>query len=411
MSAISEPLKTPNAPSTAKRDALVISLVSAAHFFSHFYQLALAPLFPLLHTAFDVSYVMLGSVVTAFYAVSGVCQTFSGILVDRWGARPVLIGGIALMAVCILLAGLVSDFWMLYPLLIVAGLGNSIFHPADFSALSHYVSNERHGRAFSIHSFAGSAGYAASPLITGAIAVAFGWRAGLITAGVMGILMTLLLLRYAKRFMPDFHETHHDETLPKFSYLKIITMPVIILSFSYLLFSSMATGALQSFATTSFIDFYSAPLTVAATALSTYLICSALGMLIGGIIADRTERHARVAFTGLGLAAVFVSVIASGMLPFGLVAFAMALVGLSQGVTAPSRDILVKSSAPKGSIGRVFGIVYSGGDAALSLAPVVFGALADHHAYHAMFFGIAALYVAGMLTVTTIGQRKAEAAI
>src|SRR5580700_3808340 len=100
--------------SPLKRDSLVITLISSSHFFSHLYQLALAPLFPLLHDEFNVSYVMLGSVVTSFYLVSGVFQTFAGILVDRYGSRPVLTAGIGLMATSIGVAGLVPSFWMLY---------------------------------------------------------------------------------------------------------------------------------------------------------------------------------------------------------------------------------------------------------------------------------------------------------
>ena len=98
------------------------------------------------------------------------------------------------MATSIGLAGLVPQFWMLYPLLIFAGFGNSIFHPSDFSALSHYVSVPRHGRAFSIHAFAGSLGYAAAPLVTGSIGVLFGWRTALVVAGLLGGCMTGLLL-------------------------------------------------------------------------------------------------------------------------------------------------------------------------------------------------------------------------
>jgi len=394
-----------------KRDVSVISLIGSAHFFSHFYQLSLAPLFPLLHEAFGVSYVLLGSVVTCFYAVSGVCQTLAGILVDRYGSRRVLIAGIALMAASIGLAGLVPQFWMLYPLLILAGFGNSIFHPSDFSALSHYVSQARHGRAFSIHAFAGSLGYAAAPIITGTLGVTMGWRAALVTAGLLGLGMTGLLLRYSHRFMPDFHEDHHAEDRPKFSYLQIITTPAIVLSFGYLLFTSMATGAIQTFSTVSFIDFYKVTLTTAATALSAYIICSALGMLAGGVIADRTRDHARVAMAGLGLAALLAVIIALSGLPFRFIIIALAGAGFCQGSTAPSRDIIVKNTAPPGSIGRVFGIVYSGGDAALALAPVIFGALVDHHAYHAIFLGVAVLYLIGIATVMNIGQKRAAGSI
>jgi len=393
--------------SSLKRDVSVISLIGSAHFFSHFYQLSLAPLFPLLHDVFGVSYVMLGSAVTVFYAVSGVCQTFAGILVDHYGSRRILIAGIALMAISFLLIGLVPQFWMFYPLLILAGFGNSIFHPSDFSALSHYVSLERHGRAFSIHAFAGSLGYAAAPIITGSLGVVFGWRLALVIAGLLGLGMTGLLLRYSKRFMPDFHEEHKAENHPKFSYLKVITMPAIMLAFAYLVFTSSATGAIQTFSTVSFIDHYHVTLTAAATALSAYIICSALGMLTGGVIADHTKRHARVAMTGLALASWFTAIVALGHLPFAWVIAALAAAGFCQGTTTPSRDILVKNAAPPGSIGRVFGIVYSGGDAALAISPLAFGALADHHAYHMIFLGVAVLYLIGIATVMNMGQKQA----
>jgi MFS family permease len=318
----------------------------------------------------------------------------------------VLIGGIALMASAVGLAGLVPQFWMLYPLFILAGFGNSIFHPSDFSALSHYVSNARHGRAFSIHAFAGNLGYVASPVIIGALGVGFGWRVGLVTAGILGWIMTGLLMRYGHRFMPDFHEEHHKADHPKVSYLQIVTMPVIVLAFGYLLFSSMAVGAIYNFSTVSFMEFYGVPLTAAATALSAYLVCSALGMLLGGWIADHTVHHARVAAGGLGLAALFALIVASGWLPFSVIILVLAAMGVCQGVTTPSRDILVKSAAPPGSIGRTFGIVYSGGDAALAIAPLVFGALADRHAYHAIFIGVALFYVIGIATVMNLRSRS-----
>jgi MFS transporter, FSR family, fosmidomycin resistance protein len=396
--------------STLKRDSLIISLISSSHFFSHFYQLTLASLFPLLHDAFKVDYVVLGSVVACFYTVSGVCQTFAGVLVDKHGSRPILTAGIGLMAVCVLLAGFVPQFWMLYPLFIIAGFGNSIFHPADFSALSHYVSVPRHGRAFSVHAFAGSLGYAAAPVIVGTLGVTLGWRAGLIVAGGLGLGMTFLLYRYGHRFLPDYHEEHATAPV-KFSYLEILAMPSIILSFGYLLFTSSATGAIQTLSSVAFIDFYHVPLARAATAVSAYIFCSATGMLIGGFIADHTKHHARAAAIGLASSAFFAAIIATGVGSFTLVTILLACAGLCQGTTAPSRDVLVKSSAPPGSIGRVFGIVYSGGDAALALAPLIFGMLADHHAYHAFFFGVAALYLVGICTVMTIQKEKNKAVI
>jgi MFS family permease len=144
---------------------MVIGLVGLAHLLSHFYQIALAPLFPLLRDEFDVSYTALGLIVSLFYGVSGVCQALVGILVDRYGADRLLLFGITTMATAVLLMGLVPAYWLLLPLAVVAALGNSVFHPADLSILSAKVSPQRIGRAFGIHGFGGTCGYFLSPII------------------------------------------------------------------------------------------------------------------------------------------------------------------------------------------------------------------------------------------------------
>ena len=69
----------------AAEDVKVIGLVSAAHFMSHFFQIVLPPIFPLLKGAFGVGYAELGIVMTLMYATSGLMQTPAGILVDRLG--------------------------------------------------------------------------------------------------------------------------------------------------------------------------------------------------------------------------------------------------------------------------------------------------------------------------------------
>src|SRR5439155_18904402 len=81
-----------------RRDARVIGLIGVAHSLSHFLQLALPPLFPLLRAAYDVSWTVLGALVGIFYVASGVTQFGAGFLVDRVGARPVLLAGMGLIA-------------------------------------------------------------------------------------------------------------------------------------------------------------------------------------------------------------------------------------------------------------------------------------------------------------------------
>jgi len=395
---------------TLGRDALIIALVGAAHFSSHFFQLALAPLFPRLRDAFDVSYVTLGSVATTFYLCSGICQAFAGILVDRYGARPMLLAGIATMATCIGLAGLVTEFWMFYPLVALAGIGNSVFHPADFSLLSSRVSPERLGRAYGVHAFSGTAGYAVAPLAIGGVALLTDWRTALIAAGLMGWVVVLVLVRFSRELATDgAHAGPKDGGMEPISYARLITSPAILMAFSYFLLTAAAGVGFQTFSTASLVELYGVPLELAATVLTAYLSASAMGILLGGVVADRTTNYTMVAATGLGLAAVLMMVVASGALPFTAVVAVVTLAGLSQGITAPSRDILVKRATPKGATGKVFGFVYSGLDAGSTVAPVLFGFLLDHHAVTLVFAGIGLLFAMAIASVFSVARRPAMA--
>ena len=139
-----------------RRDARVIGLVGIAHGLSHVFQLALPPLFPLLRAEFDVSWTLLGALVGLFYAASGITQFSAGFLVDRVGARPVLLGGLALLAGGTLLASLVPGIGWLFPVVVLMGIGNGVFHPADFAILNANVAQQRLGHAYSTHGIGGN---------------------------------------------------------------------------------------------------------------------------------------------------------------------------------------------------------------------------------------------------------------
>ena len=155
---------TSTATSADQRDLPVIGLIGAAHFSSHFFQLVLPPLFPLLKDTLGVGYTELGLLMTAFFATSGLCQTPAGFLVDRVGAARVLIGGMALLSSGAVLAAFAPGYLALLPVAVVMGLGNSVFHPADYAILARRVSPARTARAFSIHTVGGTLGWAMAPV-------------------------------------------------------------------------------------------------------------------------------------------------------------------------------------------------------------------------------------------------------
>ena len=112
-----------------------MGLVGLAHCISHFSQLLLPPLFFLLKDAFHVGYAELGFLLTVFFVVSCSVQALSGFMVDRFGPRPILFGGIALLAVAAFGFAASTSYAMLAAFAVVAGIGNGVFHPVDYTLL------------------------------------------------------------------------------------------------------------------------------------------------------------------------------------------------------------------------------------------------------------------------------------
>jgi MFS family permease len=175
------------------KDLRLIGAVGAGHFASHFFQLALPPLFPLLREEFGVGYVSLGLVVSVFYGASSVGQAVSGFLVDRFGARPVLLAGTVALAGATGAAGFAGSLPVLIAIALVAGVGNSVFHPADYAIFNTAVDPKYLGRAYSVHGVAGALGYAASPAAVGGLAALFGWRGALVAVGAGGLIWAVVL--------------------------------------------------------------------------------------------------------------------------------------------------------------------------------------------------------------------------
>jgi MFS family permease len=391
-----------------RSDALVIGLVGLAHLMSHFYQIALGPLFPLLRAEFEVSYTALGLIISLFFAVSGIVQAFVGILVDRYGADRLLLFGMTTMATAVLLMGLVPAYWLLLPLAAVAAVGNSVFHPADLSILSAKVSPRRIGRAFGIHGFGGTCGYFLSPIVIFFGVASFaGWRAGLMVAGVIGWLAALVMFRYRAVLRMPAGAAGGGETMPSLAfYARLATNLPLMSAFCFFAVTAAALIGIQNFSVTALVELYDPPLYLATAGLTAYLGAHAVGIIGGGELADRFPRHALIAGGGLALGAIFMASVGAFPLPMLAIIALLASAGFCLGVTNPSRDILVRDAAPPGATGKVFGFVYSGLDLGGAVAPLLFGWLMDGGQARWVFLAIAAMYLVGIVSVLQIKRAR-----
>lgn len=384
-----------------RRDARVIGLVGVAHGLSHFFQLALPPLFPLLRAEFDVSWTLLGLLMGCFYAASGLTQFAAGFAVDRIGARPVLLCGMALLTASTLLASSVPGVYWLFPMVVLAGIGNGVFHPADFAILNANVAQRRLGHAYSTHGIGGNLGYALAPVVSFGLASIFGWRTALAAMGAIGALMLIVLL--SQREYLGSHKAAADHALARTvgSRGLFIQLP-IVMCLAYFIVQTVATSGVQSFGASSLHAGFDVPLAFANSAITTYLLGATAGIFAGGFLAARTDRHDRVAAIGLLAGALLAFAIATGpSLP--LLLPLLAAIGFAVGTTGPSRDLIVKSATPKGASGRVYGFVYSGLDIGAASGPVIFGFMLDHALGRDVFVVIGVLL---LVAITTVRQAK-----
>ena len=392
-----------------RQDASTIGLVGMAHAVSHFSQLVLAPLFPWLKTEFNVSYTELGLLLTIFFVVSSAVQTASGFVVDRIGPRPVLLGGLGLLALAALGYAASTHYAMLAASAVVAGIGNGVFHPADYTLLNRNVHASRLGHAYSAHGITGTLGWALAPALMVPVALAAGWRAAMVTAAAVALAVLVLLWWQRGRLMlqpvvaPPVASAAAAAARAEgpFDFLRI---PAVWMCFAFFFFYAMALSVVQSFAPGAAQQLHDVPLAWVAACLSIYMVGSASGMVVGGFLARDPARCERVVGVGMGLAACIALWMALGPVPGWAVPVLFGAMGLVSGSASPSRDMLVKRSTPANASGRVFGVVYSGLDIGQALAPLIFGRLMDLHQYSAVWVGLAV--VQGVLIVSAFQVRR-----
>jgi FSR family fosmidomycin resistance protein-like MFS transporter len=359
-------------------DARVITAVSLAHGLSHFFQLTLPPLFPAMKEEFGVGYAELGVVTGLFYAVSGVAQFAAGFVVDRFGAQRVLLAGLALLAGATLGVALAPSYWALLPLAVLAGLGNCVFHPADFAVLNARVDKSRMGRAYGAHGLAGNIGWVLAPIVGVALSKLLGWREAVAIMGATGLIATAAIF-VARDLIDDRRAVRHAGGGGDMAAsATVLLQRPIVMCFVYFTLVSTALVGLQSFSVPASMAMFGLSDTLAAKSLTLFLVGSSVGIVFGAVLADRTERHHVVAGVGLttGASLILVAILEPMPAIYGLPVL-MALAGLCVGITGPSRDSIVRRATPPGSSGRVYGFVYSGLDFGSTLAPAAFGLLVD----------------------------------
>ncbi|MFA7678685.1 MAG: MFS transporter [Pigmentiphaga sp.] len=400
-------------------DWRVIALIGVAHASSHFFQLVIPSLFVPLSQAFGLNFAQLGMLATVFYVVSGIGQAASGFVVDKLGPRPVLWFGLSGFVVAgLLLASATSYGWLLFAAF-VAGLGNCVFHPVDFSILNHRVSSPRLGHAFSTHGMTGNLGWALTPIFITTLTYLYNWRVAALGASVLLALVLLATVLGRRLIDVDVRRNARKARKSKGGQATAISdvrlrallvNPVVWGAFAFFLFASLAGSAVMNYTLPILGSIHQIAPVVASSALSAYMVAGALGMAAGGFLVSNNPKTERTVAATFFCAALMLTIVGMGWVPSSLAVPCVALAGFFSGVAGPSRDMLVRRVTPRGASGSVYGLVYSGMDTGSAIGPLLFGIMLDAGLNQGPYVGASLGFIMASLCAAFIGYRARKIA-
>ena len=384
-------------------ESRLIAGVCAAHMMSHYYMLMLAPLLMFIRGDFGVTYTQLALALTVFNVVSALLQTPVGFVVDRFGARMVLLIGLTLSSIAYAVAGIVDSYWVFIAMYGVAGLGNTVYHPSDYSLLSHHAPPHRLSQVFSYHTFAGMVGSAIAPVTLLYMQSVFGWRGAYIGASIFGLIVLVALIAQPEPADDIVHPgkgAAKPHSGGKDAGWRLLMSAPILLNLAFFILTSIMGSGLNTYLVVALGALHGIPPAIANVALTSLLAMNAVGVLGGGVLASRTHHHAIVAASGLTIGGIVTALVGFFNFPAAILIALMGISGFCVGATYPSRDMLVRAVTPPGAYGRVFGFVSTGFNIGASISPIVYGMLMDNGEPRAVFLLSAAVSLLCVSTVT-----------
>jgi predicted MFS family arabinose efflux permease len=298
-----------------------------------------------------------------------------------------------------------TSYEMLAVCAIIAGAGNAVFHPVDFTLLNRKVSASRLGHAYSVHGLTGNLGWALAPAILVPLTLAYSWRVALVAAGLLVVaVMGVLWLWRDQLALPQRPCAQEASAAAQDGSFDFLRIPSVWMCFLFFLLYAVVLSVVQAFAPEAARQIHGVPVALAAVCVTVYMVASGAGIVLGGFLVSDPQRCERIMAAGMGVAALIALAIGFASLPALAVPALFGAMGFAAGLAGPSRDLIVKRSTPEHATGRVYGVVYAGLDIGQALAAPIFGGLLDRQQYQGVWLGL--VIFQGLLIFSAFNVRK-----
>jgi FSR family fosmidomycin resistance protein-like MFS transporter len=301
---------------------------------------------------------------------------------------------------------------MLLGSVVIAGLGNGVFHPVDYTLINRKVSGPRLGHAYSVHGISGNLGWALASALVVPVAMLHSWRVALAVAGCVVLAVFLLCIWQGRRLaapppaVPARPQGAAHGSARAEGALDFLRIPAVWMCFAFFFIFATALSVVQAFAPEAARQLHAMPQAWVAVCLTSYMVASACGMVAGGFLATDAVRSERLVGAGFGVAAGISLLLGLAPLSAAAVPVLFAGMGLAAGFAGPARDLLIKRSTPEHASGRVYGVVYAGLDIGQAVSPLIFGWLMDHQDWRAVFVGLALVQLTLVVTALRVRHTR-----
>ena len=393
-------------------------------FFNYADRQAIFSVFPLLKSEMGLSDVQLGIVGSAFMWVYAGFGALAGLIGDRQRRKTLIIGGLIFWSAITIATALSTNYAQLVIFRALEGFGEAFYFPASMSMLSDYHGTDTRSRAMAIHQSSVYAGTIAGGSVGGVMGQYYGWRSGFYLFGGLGGLLGLVLLMLLRE--PKQDETTraawkeqgpdgnmHDNNMGVIATIReLLGNPMVLILTAVFVGANFVAMIFLTWMPSFLFQKFNMSLAMAGVSGTAYLqIASVLGVISGGILADRLARRhrggrmmAQAAGLFLGVPFIFITgwTLSVPVLIGALVGFGYFKGIYDANIWASLHDV-VRPEHRASAVGFMNSIGWLGG----GIAPVAIAAASGRYGMGACLSANSTLYLAfGLLLIHGIRKSR-----